>query len=127
MYNYVLKGVQTMALIICPECGKEVSDKSKECIHCGYPLHGMKEEDNKVLVLLDEFIHNPDKYNNQPLIFADQLEPFVEKAKADHDELDNEMLIKITEIIRLHHKLFGWPPTKKLFSMIDFEIGRAHV
>lgn len=27
-----------MALIKCPECGKEVSDKSKACIHCGYPL-----------------------------------------------------------------------------------------
>jgi uncharacterized OB-fold protein len=27
-----------MALINCPECGKEVSDKVKNCIHCGYPL-----------------------------------------------------------------------------------------
>lgn len=27
-----------MALITCPECGKEISDKSKQCIHCGYPL-----------------------------------------------------------------------------------------
>lgn len=28
-----------MALIKCPECGKEISDKSKSCIHCGYPLN----------------------------------------------------------------------------------------
>lgn len=27
-----------MSLIHCPECGKEVSDKSDKCIHCGYPL-----------------------------------------------------------------------------------------
>ena len=27
-----------MALINCPECGKEVSDKSKQCTHCGCPL-----------------------------------------------------------------------------------------
>ncbi len=27
-----------MALIKCPECGKEISDKSTACIHCGYPL-----------------------------------------------------------------------------------------
>ena len=27
-----------MALIKCPECGKEVSDKVSACIHCGYPL-----------------------------------------------------------------------------------------
>ncbi len=27
-----------MALISCPECGKEISDKVKACPHCGYPL-----------------------------------------------------------------------------------------
>ena len=27
-----------MAMIKCPECGKEISDQSKECIHCGYSL-----------------------------------------------------------------------------------------
>lgn len=28
-----------MALIKCPECGKEISDMAEICIHCGYPLH----------------------------------------------------------------------------------------
>jgi len=27
-----------MALIICPECGKEISDKAASCIHCGCPI-----------------------------------------------------------------------------------------
>ena len=27
-----------MALINCPECNKEVSDKASACIHCGFPL-----------------------------------------------------------------------------------------
>lgn len=27
-----------MSLIKCPECHKEISDESKQCIHCGYPL-----------------------------------------------------------------------------------------
>lgn len=27
-----------MALINCPECSKDVSDKADACIHCGYPL-----------------------------------------------------------------------------------------
>lgn len=27
-----------MALINCPECGREVSDKAPACIHCGCPL-----------------------------------------------------------------------------------------
>lgn len=33
-----------MALINCPECGKEVSDKASACIHCGYPLQDLKEK-----------------------------------------------------------------------------------
>lgn len=27
-----------MALITCPECGKQISDKAEVCINCGYPL-----------------------------------------------------------------------------------------
>lgn len=27
-----------MALIKCPECGRDISDKAKACIHCGYPI-----------------------------------------------------------------------------------------
>lgn len=27
-----------MALMNCPECAKEISDKSPVCIHCGYPI-----------------------------------------------------------------------------------------
>lgn len=27
-----------MALIICPECGREISDMATNCPHCGYPL-----------------------------------------------------------------------------------------
>lgn len=27
-----------MAMIKCPECGKEISDKAPACIHCGYPI-----------------------------------------------------------------------------------------
>ena len=33
-----------MALIKCPECGKEISEKAPACIHCGYPLDLIKDE-----------------------------------------------------------------------------------
>ena len=52
-----------MALITCPECKKEISDKADKCINCGYPLSSQainevelphkveitKEEDKKTL------------------------------------------------------------------------------
>lgn len=42
--NYNLKTNNIMALIKCPECGKEISDKANACIHCGYPLNERKED-----------------------------------------------------------------------------------
>lgn len=32
------KGVTKMALIKCPECGKEISDKASACPNCGCPV-----------------------------------------------------------------------------------------
>ena len=34
--------VNAMALINCPECGKEISDQVKNCPNCGYPLKKKK-------------------------------------------------------------------------------------
>lgn len=33
-----------MAMIKCPECGQEISDTVKNCIHCGYPIKKTKKE-----------------------------------------------------------------------------------
>lgn len=41
-----------MAIIQCPECGKEVSDKTKSCIHCGYPLTKKKNIPKKTIMLI---------------------------------------------------------------------------
>ena len=37
-----------MALIKCPECGKDVSDKAVACIHCGYPIEETLEQKSSV-------------------------------------------------------------------------------
>ena len=33
-----------MALIKCPECGKEISDKAKACPECGYKMKKSKKK-----------------------------------------------------------------------------------
>lgn len=35
-----------MALIKCPECGKDISDKSKKCVNCGYPIKIINHKEN---------------------------------------------------------------------------------
>ena len=43
-------------LIKCPECGKEISDKSKQCIHCGYPLEEVKQDDKDNVIPLNTYV-----------------------------------------------------------------------
>ena len=38
-----------MSLIVCDECGKEISDKASTCIHCGNPIY--REEHTNVVLL----------------------------------------------------------------------------
>lgn len=45
-----------MALIKCPECGKEVSDKANACPNCGYPINESTDSDDGKL--LSEIIVN---------------------------------------------------------------------
>lgn len=59
-----------MALIKCPECGKEISDKAHACIHCGYPI-------SEILDKIPQFVSNA---NNTPDIPA--KEPTTSKAKS---------------------------------------------
>lgn len=39
-----------MALIRCPECGSQISDRAVSCPHCGYPLDLERKENQKKLV-----------------------------------------------------------------------------
>lgn len=40
-------------LIKCPECGKEISDHSEKCIHCGYPLKKQNIHQNSNICIID--------------------------------------------------------------------------
>lgn len=58
-----------MALIICPECGNKISDKSEMCVHCGYPLK-LKSKGiiiNGVLYDTQEIENGIDDYKNNKI------------------------------------------------------------
>ena len=50
-----------MALIKCPECGKEVSDSAKICPHCGYPLNKNKAVEQEVINVERTFSGEPEE------------------------------------------------------------------
>ncbi len=37
-----------MALIQCPECGREISDRAKSCPHCGFPVEELEKQEKVV-------------------------------------------------------------------------------
>ena len=47
-----------MAMINCPECGKEISDKAKACIHCGCPINEesneTKDNGQRILTVIED-------------------------------------------------------------------------
>ncbi|MBQ6687186.1 MAG: zinc ribbon domain-containing protein [Bacilli bacterium] len=55
-----------MALINCPECGKEVSDSAKNCIHCGYKLNDSSDNIEKIKDITNDITK---KYGKKKLIY----------------------------------------------------------
>lgn len=76
--NYNLKTNNIMALIKCPECGKEISDKANACIHCGYPLNERKEDfgiRRTPFIDEDTLMHNINKVADDVLKSMEEKEP----------------------------------------------------
>lgn len=63
-----------MSLINCPECNKEISDKAKQCVYCGYPINsseiyslyitGYRDTDTAMLAGLREVLDLDLDYEN---------------------------------------------------------------
>lgn len=56
-----------MALIQCPECGKQISDKASACIHCGYPLDN-KEEPKLYSMVFKGFDKNANRFLTKSIL-----------------------------------------------------------
>jgi len=55
-----------MALIKCPECGRDISDSAVSCPNCGHPIN----KDNKTVVQIDTAPNKRRKYRVRSLILA---------------------------------------------------------
>lgn len=91
-----------MALINCPECKKEISDKSKVCIYCGYPID---DKNVKCIVngvtydlsfLLDKTIDILFKAKQLHLITKCDIEDCIDKTKiiVEKNEIPKTLFLK---------------------------------
>jgi ribosomal protein L37E len=80
---------ENMALIKCPECGREVSDKAPVCLGCGAPIAGVVNRQAKVATAtpdtLLEFIHPVDGSTYEANIDPQKLMGLNETCKNDRE------------------------------------------
>ena len=57
-----------MALINCPECEKEVSDKAATCINCGFPLSSVESQVNNISSIQTEEAETKEPTKTQKLL-----------------------------------------------------------
>lgn len=112
-----------MALIQCPECGKEVSDKSIACIHCGFPLEATKprENVNSIVALFEAYATNSSSVGDVSNIFSNVMQE-VYNIKQSHSEQEAADLIAksiIDGLILIPNKL-SWMNGKQYCEIINY-------
>lgn len=61
-----------MGLILCPDCGKKISDKAEFCVNCGCPMTYIKSQKNVYNFCSVEFIDNP--YGKEYFYISDDID-----------------------------------------------------
>lgn len=82
-----------MALIKCPECGKEISSYAKECNQCGYPLSSNLEKDDYIYICPKcAMIYSSDELNADKECRFCNIKTIITKETMDDfiDNMDNE-------------------------------------
>lgn len=67
-----------MAIIKCTECGKDISNKAKQCVYCGCPVKQSSQQGKAVFQTSNDFIGLLGKY-----IIKDSNGKIVAKLKAN--------------------------------------------
>lgn len=86
-----------MALIKCPECGKEISDKAKACIFCGYPIPMIKQsEPIKQNDTLEPINHTDETNLAEPVQETTHSDMILTEKQPVNHQMDEQQKKKIT-------------------------------
>lgn len=111
-----------MALIKCPECGGQVSDKAPACIHCGYPITSENSNyqyscliDGEVIDLtyLEKAVNElsledkDDLYNQCKWSFETWVRPGVDKPIFNSND-NIQVALNAGNITNAINKFLGW-------------------
>lgn len=109
-----------MALITYPECGKEISDKSVQCINCGYPIKA-KEDMNKQFFSMNICKIDNVEYDLSAVIESVQKNRNDFKQKEAHDILFNLTGLSTPDRGRLIYLILKNDKVPETYNKNDFK------
>ena len=130
-------------LIKCPECQREISDKAKQCIHCGYPIGEIcnveedakqQNEDEKYIDLISNLEIKFEKFVSQPYSPNKKFEIFVSQHKGIFNEIEKSLrnncnsksedfvIKKFLDMIIKAADWTNWSSIKEVLEIIDFSL-----
>ena len=116
-----------MALIICPECGKQISNKATACIYCGCPITSEGNNyqyscliDGEVvdLTYLEKAINElsledkEDLYNHCKWSFETWIHPGIDKPNFNSND-NIQIVLNAGKITNAINKFLGWNTQNK--------------
>ena len=127
-----------MALINCPECNKQISDKAKICINCGYPIEDIMQQsanenlqtnnekatDGRIYKLFEANYNSflKERNNNVDSIYYDVVHEISNlKNEIDTDILNDIIGIEIIDGLSLSPENISWMSVKLFCELIDFQ------
>ena len=106
-----------MALINCPECNREVSDKAEVCLHCGFGVAKYVERQNKIVKIQEEAEKEAYLYVKQKKKEEKEAAERKKRAEEDrknsiYDEAVDKYTSEISKDVKKAEELFstilGW-------------------
>lgn len=95
--NIFYRGKEKMALIKCPECGKEISDKAKKCPNCGYKIKNGFIDRRKMRIIIVAIF----------LVLVTLICVIVQKERKEQKVLEEQRQREIAEIDSWVEKVYG--------------------
>lgn len=110
-----------MALIHCTECGKQISDKAKTCIHCGCPIDALSSS-GMVRIKMSP-LQSPTGINGEQKVTVEANGKILWEGKSG-DMAEIKLACKTYVIVRYHLCMMHY--AGEYMGFIDPEKGRKY-
>lgn len=90
-----------MALILCEDCGKEISSKAPACIHCGCPLIQQASAPTRETFLYEVINNTKDKFYREYVLLSREENDIDSRAAKYAISFASDLLIEYHKYLKL--------------------------